>query len=181
MQGGTDSRRDRGGNRPQPATARTAGDEGLVATPPPDFDYAAAFGCLAAVQARINCYGATPELVLRRGLALMALGNHLAAAYDAERVLQGEPGNVEAHYLHGQACLALAGVKAGLLRPGVGASVPASALPSGDELLDAARQAFEAVLAANPADGQAAKGLAAVGRMRRRKGPPGQRGPQEDA
>jgi tetratricopeptide (TPR) repeat protein len=145
---------------PQPAA-----DLGFPA-PPPDFDYAAAFGCLAAVQARINCYGATPELVLRRGLALMALGNHLAAAYDAERVLQSEPENVEAHYLHGQACLALAALRLGLLRPGVGALVPAGALPSSEELLEAADQAFRTVLASNPGDAQAAKGLSATSRMR---------------
>lgn len=149
---------------PQPSAAV---DLGFPAAPPPDFDYAVAFGCLAAVQARINCYGATPELVLRRGLALMALGNHLAAAYDAERVLQAEPHNVEAHFLHGQACLALAALRLGLLRPGVGSLVPAGALPTCGELLEAARQAFEAVLAGNPADPQAAKGLAATKRMQR--------------
>lgn len=147
----------------QPASA----DLGFPAAPPPDFDYAAAFGCLAAVQARINCYGATPELVLRRGLALMALGNHLAAAYDAERVLQAEPHNAEAHFLHGEACLALAALRLGLLRPGVGALVPAGALPSCEELLEAASQAFEAVLAGNPADPQATKGLVATKRMQR--------------
>ena len=152
----------------QPSTA----DLGFPAAPPPDFDYAAAFGCLAAVQARINCYGATPELVLRRGLALMALGNHLAAAYDAERVLQAEPENAEAHFLHGEACLALAALRLGLLRPGVGSLVPAAALPSCEELLEAAAQAFEAVLASNPGDAQAAKGLAATKRMQRAP-PPG--------
>lgn len=134
--------------------------------PSPDFDYAAAFGCLAAVQAKINCYGATPELVLRRGLALLSLGNYLAAAYDAERVLQTEPDLVEAHYLHGQACLALAAVKTGLLRPGLAASLPAAALPTKLELLEAAKQAFEVVLRQNPDDAQAMKGLAATEGLR---------------
>ncbi|MCA1819018.1 MAG: hypothetical protein LC620_03025, partial [Halobacteriales archaeon] len=118
---------------------RVTAESGLQPhVPPPDFDYAAAFGCLAAVQAKINCYGATPELVLRRGLALLSLGNYLAAAYDAERVLQGEPDLVEAHYLHGQACLALAAVKTGALRPGMAAALPAAALPAKRELFDAA-------------------------------------------
>jgi tetratricopeptide (TPR) repeat protein len=136
--------------------------------PPADFDYAAAFGCLAAVQAKINCYGATPELVLRRGLALMSLGNYLAAAYDAERVLQTEGSNLEAHYLHGQACLALAAVRAGVLRPGLAAAMPTAALPSRMELLDAAQQAFEVVLGRNPEDAQAQRGLAGTLRMRER-------------
>lgn len=139
--------------------------------PPPDFDYAEAFGCLAAVQAKINSYGATPELVLRRGLALMSLGNYLAAAYDAERVLQTQPDLAEAHFLHGQACLALAAVKTGVLRPGLAASLPAEALPSRRELLDAARQAFAFVLDQNPQDAQAQRGLAAANRLGRSHGP----------
>jgi tetratricopeptide (TPR) repeat protein len=149
--------------------AKVGGDGPLPAqVPSPDFDYTAAFGCLAAVQAKINCYGSTPELVLRRGLALLSMGNYLAAAYDAERVLQTEPDNAEGHYLHGQACLALAAVKMGMLRPGLAASIPVSALPSRRELLDAAQQAFEVVLARNPDAAQARRGLEGTERLRRR-------------
>lgn len=155
-------------HRREPGTKRApASADGILAhAPPPDFDYAAAFGCLAAVQAKINCYGGTPELVLRRGLALMAMGNYLAAAYDAERVLQTDATNNEAHYLHGEACLALAAVKAGMLRPGIAAAHPAAALPTQGELLDAAQQAFETVLAGNPEDAQAQRGLAGTRRLR---------------
>ena len=158
--------RDAKGREPASKQAPTVGEGILAHAPPPDFDYAAAFGCLAAVQAKINCYGGTPELVLRRGLALMAMGNYLAAAYDAERVLQTDATNNEAHYLHGEACLALAAVKCGMLRPGLAAAHPAAALPTQGELLDAAQQAFETVLAGNPDDAQAQRGLDATRRLR---------------
>jgi len=145
-----------------------AGDAGLPPyVPSPDFDYTAAFGCLAAVQAKINCYGATPELVLRRGLALLSLGNYLGSANDAERVLQSDPSLLEAHWLHAQSCLALAAVRTGLLRPGLATGLPVSALPSRRELLQAAKDGFARILAVNPDDAQARKGLDAAERFRR--------------
>ncbi|MCA1818960.1 MAG: hypothetical protein ABR562_03290 [Thermoplasmatota archaeon] len=128
--------------------------------PSDDLDYAAAFAALSEVHAEMHREGVSMERLLRRGHARFALGNYLAAAFDAERVAREEPGWVEAHYLKGQACLAMAAVKLGFAFPGVGVYMPAEGLPSRSHLLDVAQRAFELVLGRNPDDRQAARGLA---------------------
>lgn len=129
--------------------------------PSPDLDYPQAFRVLAGVQAEIVRDGLTRERVLRRGAALLALGNFLAAAFDAERALRLDPTWGEANYLKGQAFLALAGVKHGVARPGPGAYLPVQALPPRRHLLLTARQCLLAVLAQEPEDPQAFKALGA--------------------
>lgn len=130
--------------------------------PSPDLDYTAAFQVLARVQAEVLRDGLDREKVLRRGAALLALGNYLGAAFDAERALRMAPAWGEAHYLKGQAFLALAGVKHGVARPGPGTYLPLRALPSRRHLLLTARQCFLAVLAQEAGDPQARKGLDAA-------------------
>lgn len=128
--------------------------------PADDLDYAAAFAALAHVHAEIARDGASAARLLRRGHARFALGNYLAAAFDAERVAREEPGWVDALYLKGQACLAMAAVRLGLARPGVGVYMPTDGLPPLGHLLDVARRAFEAVVGRSPDDRQAQRGLA---------------------
>lgn len=130
--------------------------------PSADMDYPAAFRVLAGVQVEVTRSGLTRERVLRRGAALLALGNYLAAAFDAERALRMDPEWTEAHYLKGQAFLALAGVKHGVARPGPGAYLPLEVLPRRRHLLLTARQCFLSVLARLPTDPQASQGLAAT-------------------
>lgn len=129
--------------------------------PSADMDYAAGFRVLADVQAEVVRDGLTRERVMRRGAALLALGNYLGAAFDAERALRMDPLWSEANYLKGQAFLALAGVKHGVARPGPGAYLPLKALPPRRHLLLTSRQCFLSVLARAPSDPQALKGLAA--------------------
>lgn len=143
-----------------PITPRV-GQVELPHLPSPDLDYPAAFRVLADVQAEIVRDGFSRERVLRRGAALLALGNYLGAAFDAERALRLDATWTEAHYLKGQAFLALAGVKQGVARPGPGAYLPLKALPPGRHLLLTARQCFVVVLARGGGDPQAVKGLAA--------------------
>lgn len=133
--------------------------------PSPDLDYAAAFRVLADLQAEIVRDGLNKERVLRRGAALLALGNYLGAAFDAERALRMAPAWTEAHYLKGQAFLALAAVKHGVARPGPGAYLPVTALPPRRHLLMTARQALLWVLAREPSDPQAMKALVASDRL----------------
>lgn len=133
--------------------------------PSPDLDYAAAFRVLADVQAEIVREGLDRQRVLRRGAALLALGNYLSAAFDAERALRFDPTWTEASYLKGQAFLALAGVKHGVARPGPGAYLPIRALPPRRHLLLTARQCLLAVLARGSDDPQATKALVACDEM----------------
>ena len=138
------------------------GTPALPYLPSPDLDYAGAFRVLADVQAEIVRHGLSRERALRRGNALLALGNYLAAAFDAERALRMDPAWSEAHYLKGQCFLALAGVKHGIARPGPGAYLPLQALPPRRHLLLTARQSLLDVLARRPDDPQASKVLAAA-------------------
>src|SRR5207249_3065343 len=105
---------------------------------PADMDYGRAFQTLADVQGDVIREGLTTELLLRRCHARYALGNYLAAAFDAERVLQTDRACAEALYVKGLAMLALAAVKHGIARPGVGADVPVEALPSRKQLIESA-------------------------------------------
>jgi tetratricopeptide (TPR) repeat protein len=130
--------------------------------PSPDADYGEAFRCLASVQAAMLREGATKELVLRRCHARFALGNYLAAAFDAERASRLDPECSEADYLKGQAFLALAAMKEGLVGPGIGAHIPSAVLPRRHHLLLTARKCFLRVLAANPDDVQAQRELRAT-------------------
>lgn len=138
------------------------GSPALPHLPSPDLDYTTAFRVLADVQAEVLRLGLSRERVLRRGAALLALGNYLGAAFDAERALRLDPAWAEAHYLKGQAFLALAGVKHGIARPGPGAYLPMAALPPRRHLLLTARQCLLDVLARRPDDPQAGKVLAAA-------------------
>jgi hypothetical protein len=167
--------------RPRPASIVQLRKRLRPHVAPPDLDYEAAFRCLATVEARIATRGTNAARVLRRGFASMALGNYLAAALDAEWVLRGEPEKLEAQYLKGQACLAMAAVKAGVARPGIGVFLPASALPPRARLLELATDSFQRVLSQNPDDSQARKGLDAARELARRDAPkrmskPGPRG-----
>lgn len=144
-----------------PATP-AAPPPGLPHLPSADLDYARSFGVLATVQAEIVREGLTRERVLRRGTALLALGNYLSAAFDAERALRMDPTWGEAHYLKGQAFLAMAGIKHGVTQPGPGAYLPMKALPPRIHLLRTARQSLLAVLAQRPDDPQARKSLSAA-------------------
>lgn len=141
--------------------AGAAAEVRLPHLPSPDLDYTAGFRVLADVQAEIVRDGLSRERVLRRGAALLALGNYLGAAFDAERALRLDPTWGEANYLKGQAFLALAGVKHGVARPGPGAYLPLKALPPRRHLLLTARQCLLAVLAGEPSDPQALQALAA--------------------
>jgi len=127
--------------------------------PADDVDYAAAFAILSDVHSRMQRDGVSAELLLRRGHARYALGNFLAAAFDAERVARAEPAVLDAQYLKGQACRAMAAVKFGVVRPGVGVYLPPEGLPSRRHLLDVAAGAFETVLRSNPDDAQARRSL----------------------
>lgn len=144
-----------------PRTGAAATGVRLPHMPSPDLDYTAGFRVLADVQAEIVRDGMSRERVLRRGAALLALGNYLGAAFDAERALRLDPRWAEANYLKGQAFLALAGVKHGVARPGPGAYLPLKALPPRRHLLLTARQCLLTVLAGEPSDPQALKALAA--------------------
>ncbi len=140
-------------------------DDGLRFLPRPDMDYGDAFQSLASVECTMRREGTTEELLLRRAQALLALGNYLRAATDAETVARGNPGCIEAHFVKGQANLAMAAVKMGLARPGLGSAMPRSSLPTTSKLLGVARQCFTDVLARNPDDSQAARALAAAERL----------------
>lgn len=144
-----------------PSRAGATAEVRLPHLPSPDLDYTAGFRVLADVQAEIIREGLSRERVLRRGAALLALGNYLGAAFDAERALRLDPTWSEANYLKGQAFLALAGVKHGVVRPGPGAYLPLKALPPSRHLLLTARQCLLSVLAGEPSDPQAVQGLAA--------------------
>ncbi len=147
---------------PPNGSARATPPPALPHLPSPDLDYAGGFRVLATVQAEILRQGMTRERVLRRGAALLALGNYLGAAFDAERALRMDPAWSEAHYLKGQAFLALACVKHGVARPGPGAYMPMQALPPRRHLLLTARQCLLQVLATRPDDPQAGKALSAA-------------------
>lgn len=128
--------------------------------PSDDLDYAAAFSALAEVHAEIQRDGVSAGLLLRRAHARFALGNYLAAAFDAERVVREQPEWVDGHYVKGQACLAMAAVKLGFAFPGVGVYMPPDGLPPRAHLLSVAQRCFESVLGRNPGDTQASRGLA---------------------
>lgn len=132
---------------------------------PADLNYARAFRTLSSVQGEIMREGLTLELLLRRANVRMALGNYLAAAFDSERAVGIDPDNIEAQYLRGQSYLALAAVKHGVARPGVGADIPVRALPPRRHLLETARECFRRVLAARPDDQQATKAMVATERL----------------
>lgn len=127
-----------------------------------DLDYVAAFAALAEVHARMQRDGSGPDLLLQRAYARFALGNYLAAAFDAERVAREEPSRVDAHYLKGQACLAMAAVRLGIASPGIGVYMPPEGLPPLDHLVQVAHRAFAQVLRQSPDDLQAQKGLEAA-------------------
>jgi tetratricopeptide (TPR) repeat protein len=148
-----------------PEAGSPPGSPPLPYLPSPDLDYTGAFRVLADVQAEIVRLGLSRERVLRRGAALLALGNYLGAAFDAERALRMDPLWAEAHYLKGQAFLALAGVKHGIARPGPGAYLPMEALPPRRHLLLTARQCLLDVLARRPDDPQAGKALVAADQL----------------
>ncbi len=145
------------GFRPRPAT--TLVPPFLAAS---DLDYSQAFAALAAIELEIRRDGVTPELVLRRGYARFALGNYLAATFDAESALRSDPMCTEARFLKGTSMLALAAVKHGIAAPGIGPAVPPKGLPPRRHLLLTARESFQIVLAANSDDEQARRGLAAT-------------------
>lgn len=130
--------------------------------PPPDLDYNDAFQRLAAIELQMRREGATEGLLLCRAQSMLLLGNYLRAAFDAEEVARGNPECGEAYFLKGQASLALAAVKMGIARPGVGSYIPRSSLPPARDLLAMARQCFAAVLARNPGDPQAGRGMTTV-------------------
>lgn len=130
--------------------------------PSDDLDYAAAFAALCQVHSEIKQEGVCARLLLRRAHARFALGNYLAAAFDAERVAREHPEWVDAHYLKGQACLAMAAVRLGRARPGVGVYMPVEGLPPLAHLLNVARRAFQSVLDRNEDDRQAQRGLRLV-------------------
>jgi len=130
--------------------------------PSDDLDYAAAFAALCQVHSEIKRDGVSPCLLLRRAHARFALGNFLAAAFDAERVVREQPDWVDAHYLKGQACLAMAAVRLGRARPGVGVYMPVEGLPPLAHLLNVARRSFQSVLDRSEDDRQAQRGLRLV-------------------
>lgn len=131
--------------------------------PPADADYEASFRALADVQAEAQTRGAlTPRLALRRAHAQFALGNYMAAAFDAERAARLDPMSTEAEFLRGQSFLALAAVKHGVARPGVGSPIAPSTLPPRRHLLLTAKRCFDRVLERNPDDLQARKDMAAT-------------------
>lgn len=148
------------------AEAQRLADLGLRFLPPADLDYGDAFRNLANIELTMRREGATEELLLRRAHAMLALGNYLRAAFDAEEVARGNPENAEAHFVKGAATLAMAAVTMGLARPGVGAYLPKSSLPRTLDLLAMAEQCFAAVIARNPDDPQAGRALAATARLR---------------
>jgi tetratricopeptide (TPR) repeat protein len=140
-------------------------DLGLRFLPPPDLDYGDAFQNLAAIELTMRREGNTEELLLRRAHAMLALGNYLRAAFDAEEVARGNPESSEAQYVKGQASLAMAAIRMGLARPGIGSYLPRSSLPKTVDLLAMAKQCFASVVARHPEDPQAARALAAVDRL----------------
>ena len=139
------------------AVARLASD---------DLDYEAAFRALCDVHSEMRRDGVGVDLLLRRAHCRFALGNFLGAAFDAERVVRERPGWTDALYVKGQACLAIAAVKEGILRPGVGVYMPPEGLPERKHILGVAERCFEAVLERQPEDTQAQRGLATVQAMR---------------
>jgi tetratricopeptide (TPR) repeat protein len=141
----------------------------------PDLDYRKAFAALIAVEAEIAREGPDVPRVLRRGFARFALGNYLAAAFDAERAARLDPACMEAEFLKGEALLAVAAVKHGVAPTGVGAAVPRRALPPRRHLLLTAEASFRRVLAENPGDAQAEKGRQAARALLHdlAEGPPG--------
>ncbi|MEA3190365.1 MAG: hypothetical protein QOD77_947 [Thermoplasmata archaeon] len=146
-------------HNPRPAAAHNL-------TPPympqADLDYEEGFRALVAIEAEMMVQGVSAERLLRRGHARFALGNFLAAAFDAERAIRMDPHNPEGDYLKGQAFLAMAAVKHGVARPAIGTGLPKKALPPRRHLLLTARNCFQRVLALNPDDPQARKALRAT-------------------
>lgn len=154
------------------ARPRRVGRAGLTVPylPPSDLDYGASFQLLLKVQAEIRLMGADPARTLRRGHARLALADYLGAAFDAEHVIRVPPSHPgaqflpEAQFLKGQAMLALAAMKHGVVRPGIGiasARLEAS-LPPRRDLALTAKHCFQLVLATNPLDAQAERALDAV-------------------
>lgn len=141
-------------------------DLGLQFLPPADLDYGDAFRNLANIELMMRREGSTAELLLRRAHAMLALGNFLRAAFDAEEVARGDPACSEAQFVKGRASLAMAAIRMGMARPGVGSYLPRSSLPKTVDLLAMAEQCFAAVLARNPDDAQAARALAATAKLR---------------
>lgn len=144
---------------------QTPAELGLRFLPSPDQDYGDAFRNLAGIELTMRREGSTEELMLRRAHAMLALGNYLRAAFDAEEVARGNPECSEAFFVKGQASLAMAAIRMGLARPGIGAYLPRSSLPKTPELVAMAKQCFAAVLARNPDDTQAGRALAAAERL----------------
>ncbi|MHB8634593.1 MAG: hypothetical protein ACYDBQ_11650 [Thermoplasmatota archaeon] len=131
--------------------------------PGADVDYARAFQCLVSVQWQIHRQGPGARLILQRAHVRYALGNFLAAALDAGKALSIDPGCVEASFLEGEAFLAMAAMKHGVARPGLGAPPEApELLPRRRHLLQAASRSFLRVLAAQPQDPQAHEALYAA-------------------
>ena len=130
--------------------------------PPPELDYAEGFRKLAKIHVRAQREGLTKELALQRAHIMFSVGNPLGAAFDCERVLRFDAHCGEAHFLKGQALLAMAGLKHGIVSPGPGAYSPAKMLPSRRDLLWGAYCCFEKAILCNHKDGQARKARAAT-------------------
>lgn len=130
--------------------------------PAAELDYAAGFRKLARLHVKACREGLTKDLALKRAHILFAVGNPLGAAFDCERALRLDPLSGEAHFLKGQAMLAMAGVKHGLVAPGPGAYLPSKILPPRRDLLMAARACFDKAMSCNPQDPQAPKALEAT-------------------
>jgi tetratricopeptide (TPR) repeat protein len=133
--------------------------------PSPELDYAAGFQRLAKLHLKVRRGGLTKALAVQRAHVLFSLGNPLGAAFDCERALRLDPTFAEAHFVKGQAMLAMAGVKEGLVQPGPGTYLPHTVLPPRRDLLMAAEACFEKALFHNPDDPQALRALAATTEM----------------
>src|SRR5688572_4841932 len=122
------------GRRIRPGMPRRKSRQGrarmaLPYMPSAEVDYAAGFRKLARLHVKACREGLTKDLALKRAYVLFAVGNPLGAAFDCERALRLDPLSGEAHFLKGQAMLAMAGVKHGLVAPGPGAYLPNKILP----------------------------------------------------
>jgi tetratricopeptide (TPR) repeat protein len=133
--------------------------------PPPDSDYGEAFHRLVEAGAALRLEGPSEERLLCRGMAHVALGNYRDALSDAEQAIRRNPFSTEGHYLKGQALLALAAIKHGVLVVGVGSRALAAGLPPRRHLVLTAMQCFRRCLDANPDDPQALVQLAAADRL----------------
>lgn len=130
---------------------------------PCDSDYVENFQALADVNVALQQEGPTAELLLRKAMFELDLGNYGAARRAARDALDMDPDLAEAHYQEGLANLLLAFARAGVVPAGPGhATTPGESIES---LLQATATCFGHTLRISPDDPEVQEDLAAVSRL----------------